>query len=68
MRRIQKTSLLVLTAISIALPSVAAECRRYGLSVVVDGQPLAEYHSRDRTYVEATKGKNFTLRVSNPTP
>jgi len=39
----------------------------FDLSVLVDGATLAEYPHGDRTYIEAVRGRNFTLRVSNPT-
>jgi hypothetical protein len=38
----------------------------FDLSVIVDGSPLEEYPHDGRTYVEALKGRSFTLRVSNP--
>jgi hypothetical protein len=50
-----------------ALPAAAAENRGYGLSVVVDGSSAPEYASRGRVYIEAFKGRNFTLRLANPT-
>lgn len=53
-------------ALSCALPA-AAETRGYGLTVVVDGSAAPEFHSRGRIYVEALKGRNFTLRLANPT-
>lgn len=56
----------VLTFASV-LPAAAAENRGYGLSVVVDGSRAPEYASRGRVYVEALKGRNFTLRLVNPT-
>jgi hypothetical protein len=45
----------------------AAESRRFALSVVVDGAPVPEYAWRNQTYVEAMRGRPFSLRVSNPT-
>jgi len=48
-----------------ALP--AAERGRFELSVVVDGSVAAEYPFRDRTYIEALRGRTFTLRIHNPT-
>ena len=38
----------------------------FDLSVIVDGSSLEEYPHGGRTYVEALKGRSFTLRVSNP--
>jgi len=45
----------------------AAERWRFELSVVVDGSVAAEYPFRDRTYIEALRGRTFTLRIHNPT-
>ena len=39
----------------------------YSVSVLVDGTPAPEYASRGRIYIEALKGKDFTIRLSNPT-
>ena len=39
----------------------------YSLSVLVDGAAVPEYAARNRVYVEARKGREFVLRVSNPT-
>lgn len=39
----------------------------FSMSVLVDGTPLPEYASRGRVYVEALKGREFTIRLSNPT-
>jgi hypothetical protein len=46
----------------------AAQCGRFDVSVIVEGLPLPEYSREGRTYIEALRGKTFTLRVSNPTP
>lgn len=54
-------------AILASLPLSGAECGRFGLSVVVDGAAAAEYPFRGRTYIEALRGRTFTLRLSNPT-
>ncbi len=45
----------------------ASERGRYELSVIVDGSPATEYPFRDRTYIEALRGKSFSLRLHNPT-
>jgi hypothetical protein len=34
---------------------------------VVDGSPAAEYPFRGRTYIEALRGRSFSLRLHNPT-
>lgn len=45
----------------------AAQCGRFELSVLVDGSPAAEYPYRGRTYIEALRGRSFSLRLHNPT-
>jgi len=39
--------------------------RGFELDVIVDGQPLSEYYSRGRTYVEAIQGAEYELRLRN---
>ena len=43
------------------------ELRAPELSVLVDGMALPEYAARGRVYVEAIKGREFTLLLRNPT-
>lgn len=50
-----------------AQAGLASRNGSFDLSVLVDGASLAEYPHGDRTYIEAVRGRNFTLRVSNPT-
>jgi hypothetical protein len=40
----------------------------YRLSVVVDGTARPEYRGRGTTYVEALRGQEYTLRLTNPFP
>lgn len=58
---------LAVLALACSLPAAAAGTAGYGLMVLVDGSPAPEYASRGRIYIEALKGRNFTLRVTNPT-
>ena len=46
---------------------LAAELHRFELSVLVDGCSTEEYPFQDRTYIEAVRGKSFSLRLHNPT-
>lgn len=48
--------------------ALADQTLRYELSVVVDGASVPEYRLGDRSYVEAIRGRNFTLRLRNPGP
>ena len=38
---------------------------RFELEVLVDGRPLAECHGNGRTYVEATRGAEYEVRLHN---
>jgi hypothetical protein len=63
------SSLPLVVSACLAGPSAlsASDGAGYSLSVVVDGASVPEYAARHRVYVEALKGKEFVLRVSNPT-
>ena len=58
-----------------AVPGCAEECRRpapipspsYSMEVVVDGAPLSTYAARGTTYVEALKGREYSIRLTNRT-
>jgi hypothetical protein len=39
----------------------------YSMEVVVDGSPLAVYSARGTTYVEALKGREYAIRLTNRT-
>ena len=58
---------LAALALACSLPAAAAGTGSYRLAVLVDGAPAPEYACRGRIYVEALKGKNFTLLLTNPT-
>jgi hypothetical protein len=56
-----------------ALPGQASECGRpmpvstYSMEVLVDGRPLAVYNAGGTTYVEALKGREYAIRLTNHT-
>lgn len=65
-------SLLALAAVgllSASAPTSADASSRGGVSmeVLVDGRPLRELRADGRTYVEARKGRNYTIRLRNDT-
>ncbi len=39
----------------------------WSVTVLVDGSPAPEYSARGRIYIEALKGRTFSVRLSNPT-
>lgn len=60
-------TLLAATLAGAAAPLCAAGWAPYSITVLVDGAPAPEYASRGRIYIEALKGRNFSVRISNPT-
>ena len=54
-----------------AVPGRAEACRApvptaaYSMEVLVDGNPLAAYSARGTTYVEALKGAEYSIRLTN---
>jgi hypothetical protein len=38
----------------------------FDVSILVDGVPLQEYFARGRTYIEATEGQEYSVRIHNP--
>jgi len=42
--------------------------RGFEVQVLVDGRPLEEYKTRDRSYVEALAGAEYEVRIHNPLP
>lgn len=40
---------------------------QFDLQVLLDGRPLVEYYARGKTYIEASKGAEYEIRVTNPT-
>lgn len=63
-----RTPLSAALALSLlaALPSSAASRGGFELAVLVDGAPRPEMHKGGTVYVEALKGREYALRVTNP--
>lgn len=65
-----KTTTLATLALAAALlpawPLEAAWDRGFGLSVKVGGADRPEFHGRGQIYVEAVRGKEYVLRITNP--
>lgn len=59
-------AMLILTSLTLTLSAhQRSEC---DLAVVVNGQSRTEYSHRGATYVEAVRGSEYSLRITNPTP
>jgi len=61
-------AIAALAAISLTTSTSATQTSGCELSVIVDGQSRAEYFHRGATYIEAIRGREYSLRISNPTP
>lgn len=60
--------LMTTTLLVAATTGFAAGTSGFSLSVLVGGDARTEYFSRGNVYVEAVKGSNYELRITNPTP
>jgi hypothetical protein len=58
---------ILLAASFASAPLVASGRDGFSLSVIVDGCEAPEYEHAGRIYVEALRGRDFALRLSNPT-
>ncbi len=67
MTRSFRTAILLPCAFAAAAALRAHDGAGFDISVLVDGRPVPEYVGRGRVYIEALKGKEFTIRLSNPT-
>ena len=66
MRTPASTLALVLTLAGFPGPA-AAGTGGFGLEVLVDGRERPEFAARGTVYVEALRGRDYALRLSNPT-
>jgi hypothetical protein len=58
----------LLAALAVAAgPALAATDGAFSMEVLVDGRPIAEYAARETTYVEALRGREYAIRLTNRT-
>lgn len=61
--------LLILAALAAHVPAAeAAITGDLSMEILVDGRPLRELPHHGRTYVEAIRGEEYTVRLTNRTP
>ncbi len=60
---------LLAAALALSIPATAAATERGGVSMEIqlDGRVMTEYRSGSRSYVEAKKGRNYTIVLRNST-
>ena len=63
-----RLSLLAAGLLLTASGAAASDSGGFSMSVLVDGAPAPEYSSSGRLYLEALKGREFTIRLYNPGP
>jgi hypothetical protein len=68
MKRSVRAGFLLLGLFASAAGLRAHDGSGFSVSVLVDGSAVPEFASRGRIYIEALKGREFTIRLSNPTP
>ncbi len=62
-----RTPLLpLLSLLATAGTALASAPAGFGLEVLVDGTARLEYQARGTVYVEALRGRDFSLRITNP--
>lgn len=66
----KKLYFLILTLVlsGTCLAAGAADSKGFSLEVLVNSAPRREYRGRGRVYIEAVRGKEYTLRIHNPLP
>ncbi len=65
MRRTMRT-LMAAGAMALGLPFLAAGPSGFTVDVLVDGVPRPEYTAGGKVYVEALRGREYALRLTNP--
>jgi hypothetical protein len=61
-------AIAVVTVAGLMAPAAwASKYSGYSVEVLVDGRPLTEYPARGTTYIEARKGAEYSVRLSNRT-
>ncbi|MEO6326041.1 MAG: hypothetical protein ABIT01_07350 [Thermoanaerobaculia bacterium] len=65
MKRITRTALLIALS-TVNIPLLASGQKGFDLAVVVDGESRPEFPARGTVYVEAVKGREYELRLTNP--
>ena len=66
----RKSLMLLCVAAAVLMAAPAAETLETGIcdiEVVIDGRPLTEFAARGTTYIEAVRGSEFGVRLSNRT-
>jgi len=64
-----RTTLMTAMALALVCASAAAAGPAgYAMTVLVDDSPAREYSHNGTLYIEALRGRDFAIRLTNPTP
>lgn len=58
-------AILTVAVIALAAPAEAIETDVCRIEILVDGKPLTEYAARGTTYIEALRGREYAIRLTN---
>jgi hypothetical protein len=68
MNTLKAVTLAVVAAVAVVGSAHGAANGGFSLDVVLDGSARPEYRARGAVYVEAVRGRQYVLRVTNPLP
>jgi hypothetical protein len=60
--------ILILAAVLVCAAAHATEVNGFDVSVLTSDVARPEYHHDGRVYIEAIRGREFAIRLTNPTP
>jgi len=60
--------LTTLAALLVCASASATEVHGYGVSILTGDASRPEYHHNGSVYIEAIRGREFAIRLTNPTP
>jgi hypothetical protein len=68
MIRVMTSAGVILASLGLLCCTASGGTSGFGLSVLVNETPRPEYHQGGVVYVEAVRGKNYAIRLTNPGP
>ena len=64
----RKTWIMAMAVALACASASAAGTAGHSMTVLVDDAPSREYHHNGTVYIEALRGRDFSIRLTNPTP
>ena len=63
-----RTTLILIALALVSASAFSAGTSGYSMTVLVGDSPAVEYRHNGTVYVEALRGRDFSIRITNPTP